>query len=101
MRTFGLLLAALEVPGIPETNTRPLEISNKDPLEIRPVTDAVWRKEFEPLSNMLPHANGEVLDDVVIIHSSSSTGKPEVLKPYTGVRLLGVLGDVAGWLEAI
>ena len=37
----GLLLAALEVLGIPRTDICPLEISDEDPLEIRPVTDAV------------------------------------------------------------
>ena len=80
----------------------PLEISDKDLLEIRPVTDAVGRKEFEPCSNMLPHADGEVLDDeVVIIHSSGSVGEPEVFKPYTGVCLPGVPGDVGGRSEAL
>ena len=39
---------------------RPLEISNKDPLEVHPVTDAVMQEEFEPHSNMFPHADGEV-----------------------------------------
>ena len=76
---------------------RPLEISDKDPLEIRPVADAVRRKEFKPCSNMLPHADGEVLDDeVVIIHSSGSAGEPEVFEPYTKVRLPGVPGDAGG-----
>ena len=50
---------------------------------------------------MLPHADGEVLDDeVVIIHSSGSAGEPKVFEPYTGVGLLGVSGDVGGWSEA-
>ena len=44
----GLLLAALEVPGVTRVDIRPLEISNEDPLEVRPVTDAVRREEFEP-----------------------------------------------------
>ena len=44
-----------------------------------------------------PHADGEVLDDeVVIIHSISSVGEPEVLDPYTWVCLPSVLGDVGG-----
>ena len=38
----GLLLAALEVPGVPRVDIRPLEIPDKDPLEIRPVMDAVY-----------------------------------------------------------
>ena len=76
---------------------RTLEISDEDPLEIRPVTDVVGWKEFEPCLNMLPHADGEVLDDeVVIIYSSGSTGEPEVFEPYTGIRLPGVPGDVGG-----
>ena len=58
----GLLLAALEVPGIPRTDICPLKIPDEDPLEICLVTDAVGRKEFEPCSNMLPHVDGEVLD---------------------------------------
>ena len=61
---------------------RPLEIFDEDPLEIRPVADAVGRNEFEPCSNMLPHVDGEVLnDEVVIIHSSSSAGEPKVFEP--------------------
>ena len=79
-----------------------LEISDEDHLEIRPVADAIEREEFEPCSNMLPHADGEVLDyEVVIIHSSSSIGKSEVFEPYTRVCLLGVPGDVGGRSEAL
>ena len=81
---------------------RPLEISVEDPFEIRPVVDAVRPKEFEPCSNMLPHADGEVLDDeVVIIQSSSSVSEPEVFEPYTGVCLPGVSGNVGGRSEAL
>ena len=50
----GLLLAALEVLGVPRVDIRPLEVPNKDPLEVRPVADAVVREEFEPFSNMFP-----------------------------------------------
>ena len=81
---------------------RPLEISDKDPLEVRPVTDAVVREEFEPRLNMFPHANGEVLnDEVIIIHSPSSVGEPKVFEPYTGVCFPGVSSDVGGWSEAL
>ena len=41
----GLLLATLEVPGIPRMDIRPLEIFYEDPLEIHPVIDVVGRKE--------------------------------------------------------
>ena len=51
---------------------------------------------------MLPHADGEILnDEVVIIHSSSSAGEPEIFEPYTGIRLPGVPGDVGGRSEAL
>ena len=64
----------------------PLEIPDEDPLEVRPVADAVMWKEFEPCSNMFPHANGKVLDDEkVIVHSSGSTGEPEVFEPNAWV----------------
>ena len=80
----------------------PLEIPDEDPLEIRPVVDAVGLEEFEPCSNMLSHADGEILnDEVVIIHSPSSAGEPKVFKPYTGVHFPGVPGDVGGWSEAL
>ena len=80
----------------------PLEISNENPLEVYPVEDAVGQKEFEPCSNMLPHTDGEVLDDeVVIIHSSGSAGEPEVFEPYTGVCLPSVSSDVGGRSEAL
>ena len=46
----GLLLAALEVPGVTRADICPLEISDEDPLEIRPVMDVVGWKEFEPCS---------------------------------------------------
>ena len=80
----------------------PLEIPGEDPLKICPVADAVRREEFEPCSNMLPHADGEVSnDEVVIIHSSSSAGEPEVFEPYTGICFSDVFGDVGGWSEAL
>ena len=80
----------------------PLEISDEDPLEICLVVDVVGRKEFEPCSNMLPHTDGEVLDDeVVIIHSFGSVDKPKVFEPYTGVCFPGVSSDVGGWSEAL
>ena len=80
---------------------RPLKISDEDPLEICPVADAVGRKEFEPCSNMLPHADGEILDDeVVIIHSSGSVGELKVFEPYTRVGLPDVSDDVSGWSKA-
>ena len=69
---------ALKVPGIPRTDIRPLEVLDEDPLEVRLVTDTVRWEEFEPCSNLLPHTDGEVLnDEVVIIHSSSSVGEPK------------------------
>ena len=57
---IGLLLAALEVPGIPRADIRPLGIPDENPLEIRPVTDAIRWEEFEPCSNMLPHTDGGI-----------------------------------------
>ena len=54
----GLLLAALEVSGVPRADIRPLEVLDEDPLEVRPVTDAVVREEFEPRSNMSPTQMG-------------------------------------------
>ena len=43
-------------------------------------------EEFEPRSNMFSHADGEVLnDEMVIIHSSGSAGELEVFEPYTKV----------------
>ena len=39
---------------------RPLEISNEDPLKVRPVIDAVMWDEFEPHPNMSPHTDGEI-----------------------------------------
>ena len=60
-----------------------MEVLDEDPLEVRPVADAVGQKEFEPCSNMLPHIDGEILDDeMVIIHSSSSISELEVFEPY-------------------
>ena len=84
----GLLLTAFEVPGVPQADVRPLEIPDEDPLEVRPVTDAVVWKEFKPCPNMFPHANGKVLDDeIVIVHSSGSTGEPKVFEPNAWVCL--------------
>ena len=49
-----------------------------------------------------PHADGEVLnDEVVIIHSTGSTGEPEVFEPYTGIRLPGIFGNVGGRSEVL
>ena len=95
-------MVALEVPGIPRANIRPLEVPNEDPLKVCLVADAVRQEEFEPCSNMLLHIDGEILnDEVVIIHSFSSAGELEIFEPYTGVRHLGVSSDVGGWSEAL
>ena len=51
---------------------------------------------------MFPYANGKILnDEIVIIHSSSLTGEPEVFEPNAWVCLPGVLGDVGGRSEAL
>ena len=50
----GFLLAALEVPGVSRADIRPLEISDKDPLEVHPVADAIVREKFKPCPNMFP-----------------------------------------------
>ena len=95
-------MAALEVPGVPRADIRPLEIPNEYPLEVCPVMDAIMREEFKPCSNMSPHADGEVLnDEVVIIYSSGSVGEPKVFEPYTGVHLPDILGDVGRQSEAL
>ena len=64
--------------------------------------DAVAWEEFKPSSNIFPYVDREVLnDEVVIIHSTGSAGEPEVFKPYAGVRLPGILGDVGRRSEAL
>ena len=51
---------------------------------------------------MIPHTDGEILnDEVVIIHSSGSTGEPEIFEPFTGIRLTSIFGDVGRWSEAL
>ena len=98
----GLLLATLEVPGVPRADIRPLKVPNEDPLEVLPVADAVMQEEFEPCSNVSPHTNGEVLnDEVVIIHSFSSAGEPKVFETYTRIHLPDILGDVGRRSEAL
>ena len=42
----GLSLVALEVLGVTRADIRPLEISDENPLEVCPVTDAVVWEEF-------------------------------------------------------
>ena len=65
----GLLLAALEVPGVTRADIRPLNISDEDPLEVRLVADAVVQEEFKPCTNMFSYTDGEILnDEKVIIH---------------------------------
>ena len=83
-------------------DVRPLEVPDEDPLEIRLVANAVRWEEFEPCSNMLPHADGEELnDEVVIIHYSGLVGESEAFEPYTGICFPGILGDVGGQSEAL
>ena len=96
------MLTALEVLGVPRSDVRPLEIPDEDPLEVRPITDAVMWKEFEPHPNMFPHANGKILnDEEVIIHSSGPIGEPEVFKPNAWVCLPSLFGDVGGRPETL
>ena len=50
----------------------------------------------------VPHANGKVLnDEIVIIHSSGSTGEPEVFEPNAWVGLPSVFSDVGGRPEML
>ena len=92
----GLLLASLEVLGVLGVDIHPLEVPDEDPLEVRPVVDAIVWEEFEPRSNMFSHIDGEVLnDEVVIIHSPGSASEPEVFEPYTGIRLPGIFGNIS------
>ena len=50
----------------------------------------------------VPHIDGEVLnDEVIIIHSSGSAVEPIVFEPYSGVCLPGILGDVGRRSEAL
>ena len=80
----GLLLAALEVPGVSRVDVRPLEIPDEDPLEVCPNANAVVWKEFKPCPNMFSHADGEILiDKKVIIHPSGSAGEQEIFEPNT------------------
>ena len=98
----GLLLETLEVLGVSRADIRPLEISDKDPLEVHLVVDAIVREEFKPCPNMFPHADVEILnDEIVIIHPSGSAGEPKIFEPNTKVCLPGVLGDVGGQSEAL
>ena len=98
----GLLLAALEVPGVTRTDIRPPEVPDEDPLKVRLVADAVVREEFKPCPNMFPDVYGEILnDEMVIIHPSCSAGDPKIFEPYTWVRLPGILGDVGGRSKAL
>ena len=54
-------------------------------------------EEFEPCSNMFPYVDGKVLnDEVVIIHSSGSTGEPKVFEPNTRIRFNGYLAMLVG-----
>ena len=95
-------MVALELLGIPRTDIGLLEIPNEDPLEIRPVMDAVMQEEFKPHLNMFPHVDGEVLnDEVIIIHSTASAGELKVFEPYSRVRLPGILGDVGRRSKAL
>ena len=96
------MLAALEVPGVPRADIRPLEVLDEDPLEVRLVTDAVVREELKPSSNMFPNVDGEVLnDEVIIIHSLGSVGEPKVFEPYSGVHLPDILGGICRRSEAL
>ena len=50
----------------------------------------------------VPHADGEILnDEMVIIHPFGLVDESEIFEPHTGVHLLDVLGDVGGRYEAL
>ena len=57
----GLLLATLEVLVVSRVDVHPLEISDEDPLEVRPVVDAFVWEEFKSCTKMFPHADGKIL----------------------------------------
>jgi hypothetical protein len=75
----GLLLVALEVPGVSGAHICPVEVPEEDLLELRPTTDAVGRQEFKSRANVLLDIDGEILDDeVIVVRPSGPTSKPEV-----------------------
>ena len=45
---FGLLPAVLEIPWVPRTLVRALEVPHEDLLQARPTLDSVGRKVFQP-----------------------------------------------------
>ena len=78
-------MAALEVLRVPRVDVRPLEVPDEDPLEVRPVANAIAREEFEPSSNMFLYVDREILnDEMVTIYSTGSVGEPKVLSHIPG-----------------
>ena len=73
----GLLLAALEVIGVSRVDIRPLEISNEDPLEVRPVTKHMSRlldwKQLGSCKPMLVPTTSSSIKWMLRVHFSMVT----------------------------
>ena len=68
----SLLLVVLEIPWVPRTLVRALEVPHEDLLQVRPTLDSVGRKVFQPHSRQIGQEQWKVADnEVIIIHSTA------------------------------
>jgi hypothetical protein len=73
------LLAALEIPRVARSGIGALKVSHEHLLKLSPIANAIGWKVFEPSSRSVYQEDRQVLDDkVVIISTTSPTGEPVV-----------------------
>jgi hypothetical protein len=80
-----LLLATLQVLGVPGTHIHALEILCEDLLEVLPTIDRVSQQVVQLGTSRVSEVNGEELDDEhVIIHPAHPTHEAVVFQPNVG-----------------
>ena len=100
-RLIGLLLAPLEIPGVPRVHVRALEVFHENLDQISPVVDLVGRKMFEPGACRVCEMQGIVAnDDRVIIRATQLACQAVVVEPERGVCLSRVFDEGSGLSKA-
>jgi hypothetical protein len=70
-RLAGLLGARTQVPGVPRTHVRALEISHERADQVVPVVDLAGRQLLEPRPRRVCEVQGDVADDDLVAGSSA------------------------------
>ena len=78
----GLLSTVFEIPWVPKTLVRALEVPHENLFQVCPTLDSFGRKVFQPYSCRIGQEQWKVVDnEIVIIRSTGLASKQIILEP--------------------